>query len=210
MLCSMSSDGNLRDRKKRRTREALLTCARAWFGTQGYDATTMDEIAEAAEVSRRTLFRYFPTKEALVFHDEEARLARFRETLAAGPGAGSGFTAVRRALMALAGDYVLERETIAIRQCVVDASPTLVAAERVYDQAWEEAIAAALLPADGSPEARRSARLLAGALFDVLRAALREWFATDCDLDLVALGEHALDLLASGFHLDDDDNERHH
>ncbi|MDQ6771879.1 MAG: TetR family transcriptional regulator [Candidatus Dormibacteraeota bacterium] len=60
----------LRERKKVRTRAALQHHALLLFRQQGYEATTMSQIAEAAEVSESTLFRYFASKEALVFEDD--------------------------------------------------------------------------------------------------------------------------------------------
>jgi AcrR family transcriptional regulator len=57
----------LREQKKAETRAALVKAAQDLFHRKGYEATTIDEIAEAAVVSRRTFFRYFPTKEDLVF-----------------------------------------------------------------------------------------------------------------------------------------------
>src|SRR5262249_43771945 len=59
----------LRERKKQRTREAIATVALALFAERGYQQTTVAEIAEAAEVSKGTLFAYFPSKEEIVFAD---------------------------------------------------------------------------------------------------------------------------------------------
>ncbi|MFF8980999.1 TetR/AcrR family transcriptional regulator [Streptomyces cellulosae] len=60
----------LRERKKIRTREAIRTAAYALVEQQGYDATTIEQIAERAEVSPSTVFRYFPAKEDIVVTDE--------------------------------------------------------------------------------------------------------------------------------------------
>ncbi|WP_443046959.1 TetR/AcrR family transcriptional regulator [Streptomyces sp. NBC_00267] len=60
----------LRERKKIKTREAIRTATYALVGEQGYEATTIDQIAERAEVSPSTVFRYFPTKEDIVLTDE--------------------------------------------------------------------------------------------------------------------------------------------
>ncbi|MDW5593779.1 TetR family transcriptional regulator [Conexibacter stalactiti] len=70
----------LRERKKARTRAAIQLHALRLFKAQGYTATTVDEIAEAAEVSPSTFFRYFPTKEDVVLHDslDPLLLAAFR------------------------------------------------------------------------------------------------------------------------------------
>ncbi|NUV61983.1 TetR family transcriptional regulator [Streptomyces sp. CAI-85] len=60
----------LRERKKTKTREAIRTATYALIREQGYDTTTIDQIAERAEVSPSTVFRYFPTKEDIVLTDE--------------------------------------------------------------------------------------------------------------------------------------------
>jgi AcrR family transcriptional regulator len=70
-----------RERKKRERRDAIARHALALFAAQGFDSVTIREIAEAADVSEPTVFNYFPTKESLVFHQDQAREAAMIEAV---------------------------------------------------------------------------------------------------------------------------------
>lgn len=76
------NDVGLRARKRARTRDQIAQAAIKFFFEKGYDATTLDEIAEAADVHKRTLLRYFPTKAHLVLHSQYAALEEFRDLVA--------------------------------------------------------------------------------------------------------------------------------
>src|SRR5947207_4601406 len=74
----MTQQPGLRERKKQRTREAIVRAAHQLFVGRGYHATTLPEIAAAADVSTRTIFAYFPSKEDILFSD----IAQLKDALA--------------------------------------------------------------------------------------------------------------------------------
>lgn len=81
--------GSLRDRKRARTRQALVDAATDLFERNGYDATTIADIAAAAEIGTRTFFSYFPTKEDLLFPETDIRVGAAVEAIASrGPDDG--------------------------------------------------------------------------------------------------------------------------
>jgi AcrR family transcriptional regulator len=92
----MTTQASLRERKKARTRASLREHALRLFREQGYHATTVEQIAAAAEVSPSTFFRYFPTKEDVVLQDDMD--IRMVEALARQPLELSPIAAVRAAM----------------------------------------------------------------------------------------------------------------
>ena len=86
----------LRERKKQRTREQIVEAAMRLFSERGYHATTIADIAEAAEIAPRTFFSYFPSKEAVVFHDVDRTLDTLAEALRERLPGESVFDALRR------------------------------------------------------------------------------------------------------------------
>ncbi|GAT65462.1 tetR family transcriptional regulator [Planomonospora sphaerica] len=99
----MSQPG-LRERKKQRTRLALVDAALGLFAAQGYEATTVDQIAAAADVSPRTFFRYFATKEDVALSlPVDGHEVMLRE-LAARPAGEAPFTALGHAMRAVVAE----------------------------------------------------------------------------------------------------------
>ncbi|WP_405389456.1 TetR/AcrR family transcriptional regulator [Streptomyces sp. NBC_01102] len=179
----------LRERKKRRTYQAVSDAAISLFLERGFDKVSVAEVAAAAEISKPTLFRYFPAKEDLVLHrfaDHEEEPAR---VVAARPDGTSPLDALHR--HHLDG---LERGDPVTGLCDVPAvlafhrllygTPSLVARLYAYQGRSEAALALALSRGatadgsrgDGGPDAGISvpARLAAGQIVAVLRILAEE------------------------------------
>ncbi|HEX4008719.1 MAG TPA: TetR/AcrR family transcriptional regulator [Solirubrobacteraceae bacterium] len=85
----------LRETKKRRTREAIAQAAAHLFREHGFESVTVDDVARTADVSRQTVFNYFPTKEQMLF-DREEEIAEALLALVAGPHDGASLVAAFR------------------------------------------------------------------------------------------------------------------
>ncbi len=192
---------SLRERKKARTRARLVQVATRLFLDEGFEETTVGAIAAAADISPRTFFRYFPTKEAIVFRHHDERVALLRRLLAEHRTPAMPFVGVERALLAFAREFERSADELLAEWRIVTASPLLVARDVELDFEYEAAIAASVIGA-GDPAApvdSPRARLFAGALFGVIRAVMQEWYDGGCEASLVALGTEGLALVGAGF-----------
>lgn len=115
----------LRERKKEQTQRRIAEVALRLFAERGFDAVTVNEIAEAAEVAKVTLFKYFPTKESLVLRGVgQEDLAGI---VAARPPGQSPLEALREHYRRFATEpaEVVDRDTLIVQMRVIFASPTL-------------------------------------------------------------------------------------
>jgi AcrR family transcriptional regulator len=97
----MSPEPGLRERKKQRTRETIARAAHELFAERGYHATTLPDIAEAADVSTRTIFAYFPSKEDILFSDFALMKDALAQALAERPEGEDALETVRKFILSL-------------------------------------------------------------------------------------------------------------
>jgi AcrR family transcriptional regulator len=86
----------LRERKKQRTRDQIVEAAFGLFAERGFQATTVADIAAAADIAPRTFFAYFPSKEAVVFFDFDAMFASLKTTIEERPEGETAIDSLRR------------------------------------------------------------------------------------------------------------------
>jgi AcrR family transcriptional regulator len=102
-MMPMNPQPGLRERKKQRTRETIARAARELFAERGYHATTLPDIAEAADVSTRTIFAYFPSKEDILFSDFPLMKEALGQALAERPEGEEALETVRNFILATVG-----------------------------------------------------------------------------------------------------------
>jgi AcrR family transcriptional regulator len=183
-----------RAEKKQAIRDRLIAVATEKFCNQGYDKTTVDEIASAAGISQRTFFRYFPTKLAVAFPNAEESTRLLRENLERHGDPGAPLRGVIQGLLGYSRWYVGQKEQLLREWTYVSASASLVALEAEVDRDNEVLIAESLI-LGGVPGQR--ARILAGLIYGGVRATLKEWFIAGCVDDLLEVGGDLVTVLSA-------------
>ena len=173
-----------REQKKARTRSALSRAALSLFSEHGYDRVTMDQVAAAADVAPRTLFRYFRDKEELLFDDDELVADHLRTAVPSAPPGTGPHRAAREALLELLPLWSTRRDEGRVRLEVIDSSVALHGRARVKLAAHEQVLCEALC-SRGLP--RPQGRLVARIMVACFDEGVRRWL----------LGEHPGPLDAS-------------
>jgi AcrR family transcriptional regulator len=185
--------------QKARVREAITQAALTLFEAKGFEGATVDEIAAKANVSTRTFFRYFPTKDHVAFPSHNEYVAHFHRLLREHRDAGAPIDVAREALRSISKLYMDARDDHRRWQRVISASPALIARSVAFDAEWESALADVFGGnGRGSRERKYRARLNAGAVMGVVNAVMAHWYAGDCREDLTALGADAIQMLEKG------------
>lgn len=133
----------LRERKKAQTRETIVRCAMDLFAERGFDATTIADIAEAADIAPRTFFSYFPSKEDVVFHDFERMFADFQTRVRERAHGVTAFETMREWIV----DLITETEDDPLgeqRRCIITDTPSLDAHERANLSRLQEVLTEAV------------------------------------------------------------------
>ncbi|WP_107061704.1 TetR family transcriptional regulator [Streptomyces cellulosae] len=187
----------LRERKKIKTRTAILDATYALIDEQGYDATTIEQIAERAEVSPSTVFRYFPTKEDIVLTDEYDPL--LLEELRARP-ADEPWTASLRYILRKAIDLgaTEKPEVIRMRSRLMVEVPAVRSRMMESMSVTGELLAGAVAERTGREQNSLEVRVYTMSLIGGLAEVSLYWAENDFRDDLRTLLDRALDVLEHG------------
>jgi AcrR family transcriptional regulator len=165
----------LRERKRQQTRERLTRMAMALFLERGFEATTLDDIAAAADISRRSFFHYFASKDDVVFAWQEESTAALIAAVAARPASESMLTAAENAISAMVRQ--LEPGEAIAMACLKRDNPALQARDQVKYEKLERALAEALGNRAGHKAETLQARLVAMTATGAMRIGGELWAA---------------------------------
>ncbi|MFF3604733.1 TetR family transcriptional regulator [Streptomyces sp. NPDC002463] len=194
----------LRERKKQRTRDALIRVALELFTRHGYEATTVDEIVDAVEVSQRTFFRYFSSKEEAVFAVQQMAEERYVHALGQRPPDEPPMDAMRNAVLSAwdtIGEAIEEVVPVDLHlrtYRMIESTPALLAVHLRRSTEMEETIARIIAAREGlDVDEDPRPRIAVAAFSGVMRVAGQMWGrGTDGSLEAIrALTERYLDQL---------------
>lgn len=185
----------LRERKKIRTRMAIRDATYALIKEQGYDATTVEQIAERAEVSQSTVFRYFPTKEDIVLTDAYDTLLEdlLRERPAGEPVRESLRRAIRKAMTtALTGNPAHGQDEMVLRVRLMVEVPQVRSRLMESMSVTGRLLCRALAERTGRQENDLEVRVYAMGLMGALLETMVYWVDGDCREDILELIDRTL------------------
>jgi AcrR family transcriptional regulator len=188
---------SLRERKKAKTRKVLADTATELFAEQGFDHTTVEAIAEACDVSPRTFFRYFSSKEDVLFAAGDERLRQLLDAIASRTSGEAPLRSMREAALSLVPEYTSDRAQLITRKRIIAETPSLRSRGLERQLGWEDAVTDALgQRITGAGPATIELRLVASVTTATLRAALHTWL--EAGGDLATLIDDAFDRLSRG------------
>ena len=185
-------------RRPATSRAGIEHVALELFARQGFEATTVDDIANAAGIGRRTFFRYYASKNDVPWGEFDATLQRMRGLLAALPADLPPLEALRTAVLDFNRLDPAEEPWHRQRMALILRVPALQAHSMLKYRAWREVVAEFAAQRYGRPVTDRLPRTVGWAALGVAIAAYEAWLDSE-DADLPALLDAGFRALAAGF-----------
>lgn len=194
----MTETSPRRGRPRGTSARTLELIALRLFTEKGFDETTVDEIAAAAGVSRRTFFRYYAAKSEVLWSEFDNEVATIRATLAEAPDDVPVMDAVRRAVIAANHYHAEDVPELRMRMHLISTVPDLAASATIHYDAWERAVAEFAGRRAGQPADSLYPLAVGRTTLAACRAAYERWSAR-ADADLTVYLDAALRALTAGF-----------
>lgn len=195
----MRSTG-LRERKKRETRQRLRAAALQLVADRGLDRVTVEDIAQAADVSTRTFFNYFSSKEEAVVGSEPEWMAHVAEVLAARPDGEEPLLSLQAVFEEFAALVVQGREALVLRRKVMADNPSLMSRRTAAFDELERVLVMGIrerMPISATSHA--DAALVVAVVVAAMKVSVDQWVDSEGDADLTAMFHRAINRLAVGF-----------
>jgi AcrR family transcriptional regulator len=191
-----------RERRRIRVRSEIAAAAIRLATERGYDHVTVDDIAAEVDMAPRTFFRYFASKDDVLFTDRSEKLDRLRAAIEARPATEAIWRSLREALVSLACTFEDERDLSLAKSKLIAATPSLAARAVERQTEWQRLIAAAVATRLGvEADADLRAQVVAGAAVAAMQAAYRVWIAGGGRAHLPDLVTGAFDLFEGGLQI---------
>jgi AcrR family transcriptional regulator len=190
----------LRERKKLARRRRIEDVAIELFEQQGFEATTIEQIAAATDIAPRTFFSYFDTKDDVVLADYADRLDRILHELDQRPPDEPVWDSLRASFASVASDYETEADRLARRFAIMAATPSVQARSLQLQAGWELALTSNLATRMAADANDPTPQLVAATALAVMRASLQHWLTMPRSSELPSLVQAGFDRLGAGLH----------
>lgn len=195
----MERSVGLRERKKEATRQAVHEAALRLTVEHGFDQLTVEAVADAAGISRRTFSNYFAGKEDALLHGEEQQIRELVRAVRERPAEEGAWTALRAAVAQFAERVAPPEREWAVRTRLAMRHPSLLARQLANHAALERDLADAVAARPGRGRDQVRPLVLAAAFLSSLRIAMCVWIEEDLARDPVDVIDEILDEMGRKF-----------
>lgn len=175
-------------RRPSTTRDEITAVAMALFAQHGFDGVSVDDIAAAAGIARRTVFRYYSSKNAIVWGDFDSHLGVMRTLLEETPDTVDTSTALRQAVLTFNDFPVDETPRHRMRMRLILEIPALQAYSMLMYTGWRDVIAQFVAKRSGTDANSLLPQTVAWTLLGVALAAYEQWLADESSRLTTLLG----------------------
>jgi AcrR family transcriptional regulator len=192
---------SLRERHAERTRDAIVAAAYELFAAKGYAETTIDEIAERADVAPRTFFRYFPAKEAVLFHNSDHQVEEAVAQLRARPAEETPYESLLAVLRSIAAELTHpNKRELMLAKFATENDRLFEHHRAVVMCRFEESVTAALKERSGDTADELAIEAAVAAVLATFGTAVRTWLRAGAKDDFESILERCVSAAQGAFH----------